>query len=128
MSPLVERMGSNPRLDCQLNRRRLRFARPRAYIPGIDDVTYWTEKLRQAEQELDAARTRTALDEAASKVSAREGRTEGALRAVGKDAESERAGEGRPHTPGPLRFGGKVRRLLTARLDYLFLVVNKSDP
>jgi hypothetical protein len=26
----------------------------------MDDLTYWTEKLRQAEQELDAARTRTA--------------------------------------------------------------------
>jgi hypothetical protein len=33
----------------------------------MDDMTYWTEKLRQAEQELDAARTRGALDEAASK-------------------------------------------------------------
>jgi hypothetical protein len=33
----------------------------------MDDLTYWTEKLRQAEQELDAARTRTALDEAASR-------------------------------------------------------------
>jgi hypothetical protein len=33
----------------------------------MDDLTYWTEKLRQAEQELDAARTRTAVGEAASK-------------------------------------------------------------
>jgi hypothetical protein len=33
----------------------------------MDDLTYWTEKLRQAEQELDAARARTALDEAASR-------------------------------------------------------------
>jgi hypothetical protein len=31
----------------------------------MDDLTYWTEKLRQAEQELDAARTRTAVGEAA---------------------------------------------------------------
>jgi hypothetical protein len=31
----------------------------------MDDLIYWTEKLRQAEQDLDAARTRTALDEAA---------------------------------------------------------------
>jgi hypothetical protein len=31
----------------------------------MDDLTYWTEKLRQAEQELDASRTRTAVDEAA---------------------------------------------------------------
>jgi hypothetical protein len=33
----------------------------------MDDVTYWTEKLRQAEQELDAARTRSAVDEAAAR-------------------------------------------------------------
>jgi hypothetical protein len=33
----------------------------------MDDLTYWTEKLRQAEQELDAARTRTAVDEAAKR-------------------------------------------------------------
>ena len=33
----------------------------------MDDLTYWTEKLRQAEQELDAARTRTQLGEAARK-------------------------------------------------------------
>jgi hypothetical protein len=34
----------------------------------MDDLTYWTEKLRQAEQELDAARTRTKVNEAASKL------------------------------------------------------------
>ena len=33
----------------------------------MDDLAYWTEKLRQAERELDAARTRTALGEAARK-------------------------------------------------------------
>jgi hypothetical protein len=33
----------------------------------MDDLTYWTAKLRQAEQELDAARTRTAVGEAASR-------------------------------------------------------------
>ena len=48
-----------------MNCGRLRVARGRAYIGGLDDVTYWTEKLRQAEQELDAAKTRTALGEAA---------------------------------------------------------------
>jgi hypothetical protein len=31
----------------------------------MDNLTYWTKKLREAEQELDAARTRTALGEAA---------------------------------------------------------------
>jgi hypothetical protein len=31
----------------------------------MDDLNYWTEKLRQAEQDFDAARTRTALDESA---------------------------------------------------------------
>jgi hypothetical protein len=30
----------------------------------MDDLTYWTEKLSEAEQELDAARTRTAVGEA----------------------------------------------------------------
>jgi hypothetical protein len=33
----------------------------------MDDLTYWTEKLRQTEQDLDAARTRTAVDEAAAR-------------------------------------------------------------
>jgi hypothetical protein len=33
---------------------------------GMDDLTYWTEKLRQAEQDLGAARARTAVDEAAA--------------------------------------------------------------
>jgi hypothetical protein len=33
----------------------------------MDDLTYWTEKLRQAEQDLDAARTRTAVDEAVAR-------------------------------------------------------------
>jgi hypothetical protein len=33
----------------------------------MDDLNYWTEKLPQAEQDLDAARTRTALDKAARK-------------------------------------------------------------
>jgi len=31
----------------------------------MDDLAYWSEKLRQAEQEFDAARTRSAVDEAA---------------------------------------------------------------
>jgi hypothetical protein len=48
-----------------LNRAGIRFARACPYIGGMDDLAYWTEKLREAEQELDAARTRTALDEAA---------------------------------------------------------------
>jgi hypothetical protein len=33
-----------------------------------DDLTYWTEKLRQAERELDAVRTRAAVNEAAKKL------------------------------------------------------------
>jgi hypothetical protein len=39
----------------------------RAAVGAATELTYWTEKLRQAEQELDAARTRTALGEAARK-------------------------------------------------------------
>jgi hypothetical protein len=33
----------------------------------MDDLTYWTEQLRQAEAELEAARRRTEVDEAARK-------------------------------------------------------------
>jgi hypothetical protein len=33
----------------------------------MDDLTYWTEKLRQAEQELRAARKRTEVNEAVGK-------------------------------------------------------------
>jgi hypothetical protein len=33
----------------------------------MDDLTYWAEKLRQAEQELDAARRRSQLHEAAAR-------------------------------------------------------------
>ena len=33
----------------------------------MDDLTYWTEKLRQAERELDAAITRTAVNDAAKR-------------------------------------------------------------
>ena len=33
----------------------------------VDDLTYWQEKLRQAEADLDAARMRSAVDEAASR-------------------------------------------------------------
>jgi hypothetical protein len=50
---------------------------------GMDDLTYWTEKLRQAEQELDAARTRTALDGAASRYQ----RAKAELRALEKSAK-----------------------------------------
>jgi hypothetical protein len=50
-----------------LNRDRLRFAHGRAYIGGMDDLTYWTNKLREAEAELDAAKTRSQVDEAASR-------------------------------------------------------------
>jgi hypothetical protein len=51
----------------QLNRRRLRFARARAYI-GDMNWDYWITKLREAEQELDAARRRSEVDAAASKL------------------------------------------------------------
>ena len=51
----------------RLNRPGLQFARAHAYIGNMDDLTYWTKKLRQAKQELDAARTRTDVDEAAAR-------------------------------------------------------------
>jgi hypothetical protein len=50
----------------RLNPGRLRFARARAYIAGMD-LKYWQAALREAEAELDAARTRTELDAAAKK-------------------------------------------------------------
>jgi len=42
-------------VDYQLNRRR-RFARVLPTFGRVDDLTYWQEKLRQAEADLDAAR------------------------------------------------------------------------
>ena len=53
---------------CQLNGQRLRFARAGAYIPAMDDLAYWTKKLQEAERELEAARTRTAVNAAAKKL------------------------------------------------------------
>ena len=53
--------------DLRLNRPGLQFARAPAYIGGMDDLTYWTEKLRQAEQELRAARKRTEVNQAVGK-------------------------------------------------------------
>jgi hypothetical protein len=50
----------------------------------MDDLTYWAEKLRQAEQELDAARTRTAVDEAASRYQ----RAKAELRALQQSAKT----------------------------------------
>ena len=52
---------------CKLNRRRLRFARARAYIRGMDRG-YWQRKLQEADAGLDAARTRTQVNEAAKKL------------------------------------------------------------
>jgi hypothetical protein len=49
-----------------LKRGRLRFAQGHAYIRGMDDLSYWTNKLREAEAKLDAAKTRSQVDEAAS--------------------------------------------------------------
>jgi hypothetical protein len=43
------------------------LARGRTYIRDMDDLNYWTDKLREAEQELDAARTRTEVNAAAKK-------------------------------------------------------------
>ena len=50
----------------RLNPGHLRFARDRAYIAGMD-LRYWQTALREAEAELDAARTRTELNAAAKK-------------------------------------------------------------
>jgi hypothetical protein len=78
----------------RLNRQRLRFAQAPAYIGGMDDLTYWTRKLREAEQELDAARTRTAVNAAASKLQ----RAKSALKRMeAEEAQPKRpANRGRP--------------------------------
>ena len=47
-----------------LKRRHLRFASSHAYIAAMD-LKFWKKALREAERELDAATTRTALDAAA---------------------------------------------------------------
>jgi hypothetical protein len=39
----------------RLNGGHLRFARNRSYIPAMTKREYWTKRLREAEQELDAA-------------------------------------------------------------------------
>jgi hypothetical protein len=49
----------------------------------MDEVQFWTRKLREAEAELDAAKTRTALDAAAKKLQ----RARAALKAL----EAEKA-------------------------------------
>jgi hypothetical protein len=53
------------------------------YNRGMDEVQFWTRKLREAEAELDAARTRTALDAAAKKLQ----RARAALKALQAQAE-----------------------------------------
>ena len=50
------------------NRGHLRFARARPYIPGMDDIQYWTKVLKDAERALDAATTRSALNAAAKRL------------------------------------------------------------
>jgi hypothetical protein len=67
-----------------LNPGHLRFARARAYIAGMD-ITYWQTALREAEGQLDAARTRSELNAAAKKLQ----RAKAAL----KELEAETAGK-----------------------------------
>ena len=50
-----------------LSPRHLRFASVHAYIAAMD-LKFWKKALREAERELDAATTRTALDAAAKKL------------------------------------------------------------
>ena len=45
----------------------------------MDDLTYWTEKLRQAEQELEAAKKRSDVDAAARKLQYAKARLKAAL-------------------------------------------------
>jgi hypothetical protein len=51
-----------------LNRARLRFARARSYIPGMSDRARLETAVRDAEAELDAAKTLTAVRAAAKRL------------------------------------------------------------
>jgi hypothetical protein len=51
----------------------------------MDEVQFWTRKLREAEAELDAAKTRTALDAAAKKLQ----RARAALKALEPEQAEE---------------------------------------
>jgi hypothetical protein len=50
-----------------LSRQHLRFASTHAYIAAMD-LKFWKKALREADRELDAATTRTALEAAAKKL------------------------------------------------------------
>jgi hypothetical protein len=52
----------------RLNPGCLRFASARAYIPGMFEIEHWRRRLRDAEAELEAARTRTQVNAAAKKL------------------------------------------------------------
>jgi hypothetical protein len=51
-----------------LNRSRLRFALGHSYIPGMTTREYWTKRLREAEQELDAATRPSDVNAAAARL------------------------------------------------------------
>jgi hypothetical protein len=68
-----------------LSRGRLRFARGRSYIPGMQDLEYWTRKLREAEAELEAARERSDVNAAAAKLQ----RAKAELKALGAAPEAK---------------------------------------
>jgi hypothetical protein len=52
----------------QLNGYGLRFARARSYIQAMQDREYWRAKLREAEAELEAGSTLTAVNAAAKRL------------------------------------------------------------
>jgi hypothetical protein len=54
----------------------------------MDHLTYWTEKLRQAERELDAARTRTAVNDAAKRYQQAKAELKGSSRSSVREAEA----------------------------------------
>jgi hypothetical protein len=52
----------------QLNRGRLPFACAAAYLPSMSEIEYWRAQLREAEAELEAAKTLTSVKAAASRL------------------------------------------------------------
>jgi hypothetical protein len=52
----------------RLNAGHLRFARACSYIPAMNDLAYWTNKLKEAERELEAATKRSEINAAAGRL------------------------------------------------------------
>ena len=79
--------ASSARPALGMNRWPLRFACVCRYIRRMNDLAYWSDALRKAERELDAATTRTAINSAAGRLM----RIKGELKALERKAPTRRA-------------------------------------